>query len=879
MSRNSETRDTAIRPEQHSLDVDIVDVARKTYGELAPQIRELQCVLPGNLMAFEMERLMGVPLSEVQVEAAVWERQVILQLGLSPQTSPKILGTQHGGPPSPSELTHGLFIRYIRADTPTEGLWLEQHCTGRVGREIIPKLRKLAEHLPDDFLRARARSTLRDLLATTQYPVALNHGDLIPSNVLVDRESWEVTGLVDWAEAEWLPFGTCIYGLEHLLGCLEIRENSKPWWNYRSGSDRLREVFWDVLECEKPELVGNLEEVRVMRDVGVLLWYGYAWDEGRIDRVVNEVNDMAPTTPANSTELPVTEGLITPEHSETHNEDLPTLTHEEDLEKLAMTRKVPPTKLKLKLRSMPSKTIMTAVASRRPGRTSKKTMEHAKQSATNDTLATMPTGVQALMTPPDGLLTRIEAPQPPPRSMDSDTQHPVKGDLFNVACSGFAPDRGSTLANVEPGTANDPIDVDALRSPSSHKFIGQPANYFAPLPLRYRPLRPKLPPTLRTPNGAEILAGRISGHESHDIYKMFLAGKEAPAPPGFRKSCVNLSAEITAGNSRLSEVPHGTNAYPVNVNRYTHANSHMSHQLYTAPLQPGYQSYLHDYRNHTSSYHTLVDGYPIYPVFNEEHLRQKAVQFVLDYTRPRPRKRRLSDDLDDTSNSEYEDAAQDHKKKLRSCTSTSRPETPEELPYASTGSTPSTSTSEDDIFDRNLRLSELVEHMQLLTGLLMTYPRSATQTDLRADIAMLSSVVEKRLENWISAENEFDLDTRKRILHSALVSKPASTLPKEGAAKFKQPAIPGRRQRAYLSKKEVEERKKKEREDEVRKYLSADSSIWEREGMQRSAEQDAGRPDGKDCEHDGNDAVLGLPRDGGAASRGTVMSSEHVKGW
>jgi hypothetical protein len=28
-----------------------------------------------------------------------------------------------------------------------------------------------------------------------------------------------------------------------------------------------------------------------MRDIGVLLWYGYAWDGGAIDRVVNEMDD------------------------------------------------------------------------------------------------------------------------------------------------------------------------------------------------------------------------------------------------------------------------------------------------------------------------------------------------------------------------------------------------------------------------------------------------------------------------------------------------------------------------------------------------------------------------------------------------------------
>jgi hypothetical protein len=40
-----------------------------------------------------------------------------------------------------------------------------------------------------------------------------------------------------------------------------------------------------------PEVETRLEDVRVTRDMGVLLWYGYAWDDGAIDRVVNEADD------------------------------------------------------------------------------------------------------------------------------------------------------------------------------------------------------------------------------------------------------------------------------------------------------------------------------------------------------------------------------------------------------------------------------------------------------------------------------------------------------------------------------------------------------------------------------------------------------------
>jgi hypothetical protein len=170
---------------------------------------------------------------------------------------------------------------------------MEQDCTGKVGRVIVPKLRKLAADLPDEALRARARDTLTQLLAIENYPVVLNHGDLIPSNILVDEASWAITGLVDWAEAEMLPFGTCLYGLEYLLGGFGSVSSvdgtaTKPVWKYHKGSDALRAIYWQALKRERPKIGESVGDVACMRDVGVFLWFGYAWDEGAINRVINE---------------------------------------------------------------------------------------------------------------------------------------------------------------------------------------------------------------------------------------------------------------------------------------------------------------------------------------------------------------------------------------------------------------------------------------------------------------------------------------------------------------------------------------------------------------------------------------------------------------
>ena len=288
-----------IRPEQHFIDRNIAHAAQKTYLSLAPRIRQLDMKLPSRLCVYEMQKLHGTPLSR-----------------LLPQSGPLDLKTQHKQETLVKSfamfIARGLQMsdtsdRQLRADSPIDDdAYMLSRCTGKVGASIIPRLEKLAEELPDQWLRQRAENSLRCVRAAPTYPVVLNHGDLIPSNILVDAKTWRITGIVDWAEAEYLPFGTCLYGLEHILGyltpapslssppssdCTRSFKDDMPALMYYARAKYLRERFWTWMWDELPELKRRRDEVMGMRDVGVLLWYGYAWDDGAIDRVVNEVKD------------------------------------------------------------------------------------------------------------------------------------------------------------------------------------------------------------------------------------------------------------------------------------------------------------------------------------------------------------------------------------------------------------------------------------------------------------------------------------------------------------------------------------------------------------------------------------------------------------
>lgn len=159
---------------------------------------------------------------------------------------------------------------------------------GRIGKSIRPRLAMLCDELPLRF-QAVARDMLVQLSQIESLPWVLTHGDVVPGNIMVSAATGRLTGFVDWAEAERLPFGICIYGLEEFLG-----EMTPSGFLYREDAEQLRSLFWDELKRLVPGLDegGVLEDVKMARDLGVLLWFGIAFDDGSIDRVVEEGRDV-----------------------------------------------------------------------------------------------------------------------------------------------------------------------------------------------------------------------------------------------------------------------------------------------------------------------------------------------------------------------------------------------------------------------------------------------------------------------------------------------------------------------------------------------------------------------------------------------------------
>lgn len=189
---------------------------------------------------------------------------------------------------------------------------------GRVGTSLRWRLELLRDGLPTRF-----RPVVLDVLAHLDdieaLPWAFTHGDLVPGNVMVDAAAdgsttpgqvqvVRISGLIDWAEAEYLPLGVGLYGLEEFLGESKEAPLSSgaqypppgSTFVYFPTAARLREAFWDELETQVPELRRGSQHSDVLRAtierarlLGILLWHGIAFDGGRLDRAVAEGVDDA----------------------------------------------------------------------------------------------------------------------------------------------------------------------------------------------------------------------------------------------------------------------------------------------------------------------------------------------------------------------------------------------------------------------------------------------------------------------------------------------------------------------------------------------------------------------------------------------------------
>ncbi|KAI9725748.1 MAG: hypothetical protein M1828_002631 [Chrysothrix sp. TS-e1954] len=156
---------------------------------------------------------------------------------------------------------------------------------GSIQATFAEKLQSLQKDLP-----ARFSDILRELSSnlasvfSERHPAVLTHGDLCEMNFLVDPDTGHLTGVIDWAEAEFLPFGCALWGLENILGYMDLHG-----WHYFEGYQGLEELFWRTFEDSVGKsLEENWRAISVARKIGILFRYGYRWDQALQQRIIGE---------------------------------------------------------------------------------------------------------------------------------------------------------------------------------------------------------------------------------------------------------------------------------------------------------------------------------------------------------------------------------------------------------------------------------------------------------------------------------------------------------------------------------------------------------------------------------------------------------------
>jgi len=295
------------RLENHRINPPVQNFARRIFFGLAPEVHFLGVVSAppanpadpeGRLYAYSMRRIPGVSLAELRSTGRT----------LSGRSRRRLV----------EDFAHFLCYAWIRYNEAANAV-MRYLVRERVGKSLRWRLEMMHEKLPQRF-RPAVEDVLAHLHEIEALPWVLTHGDVVPGNIMVEppRENTALEsranaiesfggpapgsfrGLLDWAEAEFLPFGVAISSVEELFGESSLPcDSTGPYppresrFEYYPEAGELRRLLWRELEAAIPELAegsfrATVERARMM---GILLWHGIAFDDGRLDRVVQEGTD------------------------------------------------------------------------------------------------------------------------------------------------------------------------------------------------------------------------------------------------------------------------------------------------------------------------------------------------------------------------------------------------------------------------------------------------------------------------------------------------------------------------------------------------------------------------------------------------------------
>ncbi|KAI1960766.1 hypothetical protein LOZ58_003839 [Ophidiomyces ophidiicola] len=255
-------------PFHSPLDVGIIQLAQEIHGDVVPPTQyygEIESGPTAPVQIYIIKKLSGITYIDV-----------VLQYHRNPSCSmPKLRVIQDLSRLAPPPIrTTSKATRKSRTD-------LEKAIHSQF--RLAPRYCTLISSLQADLHQ----------LYSPIYPQVLTHGDLNAMNTFVMPVTGQISGLVDWAEASILSFGMGLYGLEIMLGNMDSQG-----WKYNENRRELEEefwrLFWDAVDGEKVGPKRQLwSTIKVARELGILLWYGFAWDEGIHERPISATDTIS----------------------------------------------------------------------------------------------------------------------------------------------------------------------------------------------------------------------------------------------------------------------------------------------------------------------------------------------------------------------------------------------------------------------------------------------------------------------------------------------------------------------------------------------------------------------------------------------------------
>ncbi|KAK1240728.1 hypothetical protein MKX07_006161 [Trichoderma sp. CBMAI-0711] len=228
------------RPEAFMLNIDTCREVKAIYGSYAPtttylgEIQGIPLQRPDEnldlpvMHVYLHKRIPGIPLSEFRRRRPDKMRERVVKAEDSMYRKRLMRGLAT------------VFALGFRARQP----FREDVPKGRIGESMQWRL-DLLSSLPskDIDLQRHVTEAQSQFHSIQSSDWCLTHGDLLPANILVNPRTGRLTGLIDWAEAEWLPFGMALYGIEEVLG--EVVDASQKFEYYSDHRD-LRQLFWST---------------------------------------------------------------------------------------------------------------------------------------------------------------------------------------------------------------------------------------------------------------------------------------------------------------------------------------------------------------------------------------------------------------------------------------------------------------------------------------------------------------------------------------------------------------------------------------------------------------------------------------------------------